>query len=300
MAVNAERLLAMKKEEGRDLVAGKKVIYIYHDQIDSRGEKTSTEGDTFEAVRKAIEEVGELVRFVINSRNGNYVVVTADHGFLFRETPPGEPDKSKLEDKPDWAVVAKKRYLLGRNLPDVDEAYHGDTKVSAKAEGDMEFWLPKAANLFHFAGGARYVHGGTMLQEIVVPVVTVRHVKGKTKGETATRHVGVQVLGVNHRITTPKYRFQLLQTEPVSDRVKGITLKVAVYEDNGPVTNIEKVTFDSTSDNIKDRTKEVVLVLEDRTYDKEAKYRLMLRHADTGIEQSSVEVNIDRAFSDDF
>ena len=300
MAVKADELLAMKKEEGRDLVAGKKVVYIYHDEIDSRGEKASTEGDTFEATRKAIEEVSELVRFVINSLNGNYVVVTADHGFMFRMTKPSEPDKSKLDDKPAGTVIAKKRYLLGRNLPDVDEAYHGNTKTSANAEGDMEFWLPKAANLFHFAGGARYIHGGTMLQEITVPVVTVRHVKGKTKGETATRTVGVQVLGVNHRITTPKYRFQLLQTEPVSDRVKEITLKVAIYEGNDPVTNIEKVTFDSTSENMEERTKQVILILEDRQYDKKTKYRLVLRDADTDIQQSSVDVVIDRAFTDDF
>ncbi len=300
MAVKADVLLAMKKEEGRDLVAGKKVVYIYHDEIDSRGEKLATEGDTFDAVRKTIDEVGELVRFVINSLNGNYVVVTADHGFLFRETPPSEPHKSKLEDKPPGTILAKKRYLLGRNLPDVDEAYHGSTKTTAQAEGDMEFWIPRAVNLFHFTGGARYIHGGTMPQEIVVPVVTVRHVKGKTKGETAARRVGVQVLGVNHRITTPKYRFQLLQTEAVSDRVKPITLKVAIFEGNEPVTNIEKVTFDSGSDNMEERTKQVVLVLEDRQFNKKTKYRLVLRDADTDIEQSSVDVIIDKAFSDDF
>ena len=139
-----------------------------------------------------------------------------------------------------------------------------------------------------------------MLQEVMVPVITVRHIKGKAKGATATKQVGVQVLGVNHRITTPKYRFKLLQTEPVSDRVKEITLKVAIYEDNEQVTNIEKVTFDSTSDNMEERTKQVVLVLEDRTYDKKTKYRLVLRDANTDIEQSSVDVTIDRAFSDDF
>ena len=300
MVVRADDLLAMKKEQGRDLVAGKKVVYIYHDEIDSRGEKASTEGDTFDAVRKAIDEVSELVRFIVNSLNGNYVVVTADHGFLFSETPPTETHKSKLEDKPPGTVIAKKRFLLGHNLPDVDEAYHGDTKTSAKAEGGMEFWLPKAANRFHFTGGARFIHGGTMLQEVMVPVITVRHIKGKTKGKTATKQVGVQVLGVNHRITTPKYRFQLLQTEPVSDRVKEITLKVAIYEGNEPVTNIEKVTFDSTSDNMDERTKQVVLVLEDRTYNKKTKYRLVLRDADTDIDQSSVDVIIDRAFSDDF
>lgn len=139
-----------------------------------------------------------------------------------------------------------------------------------------------------------------MLQEIVVPVITVRHVKGKGKQDTATKSVGVQVLGVNHRITTPKYRFQLLQTEPVSERVKAITLKVAIYEANEPVTNIEKVTFDSTSENMDERTRQIVLVLEDRQYDKKTKYRLVMRDADTDIEQSSVDLIIDRTFSDDF
>ena len=51
--------------------------------------------------------------------------------------------------------------------------------------------------------------------------------------------------------------------EPVSDRVKPITLKVAVYEGEEPVTNIETVTFDSASDNMDDRKKWVDLVLED-------------------------------------
>ena len=130
-------------------------------------------------MRKAINELSELVRYIVNNLNGNYVVITADHGFLFTETPPAETDKSKLEDKPAGTVIAKKRYLLGHNLPDVDEAWHGQTEVTAKAEGDMEFWIPKAANRFHFTGSARFIHGGAMLQEIVVPVVTVRHVKGK-------------------------------------------------------------------------------------------------------------------------
>lgn len=301
IVLRADDLLKMKKQEGRDIVDGKKVVYIYHDEIDSRGEKAATEGDTFDAVRTAINELGDLVRFIVNSLNGNYIVVTADHGFLFSETKPGETHKSKLDHEPTGTVTSKRRYLLGHNLPDVDEAYHGHTKNSANAEGDMEFWLPKATNLFHFSGGVtRFIHGGTMLQEIMVPVVTVRQVKGKGKQETAIKSVGVQVLGVNHRITTPKYRFQLLQTEPVGDRVKGITLKVAIYQAHEPVSNIEKVTFDSTSENMDERTKQVVLVLEDRSYDKKTKYVLRLRDAETDIEQSTVDVIIDRAFSDDF
>ncbi|MEZ6117134.1 MAG: BREX-1 system phosphatase PglZ type A [Pirellulaceae bacterium] len=300
MVADAKSLMAMSKEEGREHVAGKRVLYIYHDEIDSIGDTRSTEDRTFDAVRSAIDTLSELVRFVVNSLNRNYVIITADHGFLFAESPPNETDKSKLADKPPGTVVSKKRFLLGHNLPDADEAYHGSTWTSAKAEGDMEFWLPKGANRFHFTGGSRFIHGGAMLQEVVVPIITVRHIKGKSKQDTATKRVGVQVLGVNHRITTPKYRFPLLQTEPVSERVKPITLKVAIYEGGEPITNIEKITFDSTSETMDDRSKEVVLVLEDRTYNKKTKYRLVLRDADTDIEQSSVDVIIDRAFTDDF
>jgi uncharacterized protein (TIGR02687 family) len=299
-AVKADDLLSMRKEDGRDMVAGKKVIYVYHDQIDSVGDKAASESEAFHAVRKAINEVSELVRHIINNLNGTYVVVTADHGFLYSDTAPTEVQKSKLEEQPKGTVIAKKRYLLGKGLPKIDEAFHGRTETTAKAAGEMEFYVPRGSNRFHFTGGARFVHGGAMLQEIVVPVVTIRQVKGKGKQETATKKVDVQVLGVNHKITTPRYRFMLLQTEPVSDRVKAATLKVAVYEGSTAVTNIASVTFDSESQSIDERTKEVVLTLADRKFDKRTKYRLVLRDSETDIEQSSIDVTIDRTFSDDF
>jgi hypothetical protein len=110
----------------------------------------------------------------------------------------------------------------------------------------------------------------------------------------------VHVLGTSHKITAPRHRFALLQMEPVSVRVKPITLKVAVYEHDEAVTNVETVTFDSTSGQMDERTKWVSLVLRDRPYDKKTRYRLVLRAADTGIEQASVDVIIDRTFTDDF
>ena len=44
----------------------------------------------------------------------------------------------------------------------------------------------------------------------------------------------------------------------------------------------------------------MTLVLQDRKYNKQTKYRLVLRDADTDIERQSVDVIIDRAFTDDF
>jgi uncharacterized protein (TIGR02687 family) len=232
LACKCDELMAKKKDEGREFVKDKRVVYVYHNTVDAVGDDGKTEGHTFEAVRRAIDELAALVGYIINNLNGHHIVVTADHGFLFMESARVETDKSKLKDKPDNAILAKKRYLIGLKLPDYDAAWHGKLSVTAGADGDMEFWIPKGANLFHFVGGARFVHGGAMPQEIVVPVVTVKHIRGKSAQETKIKPVTVQVLGSNHRITSAYCRFQLIQMEAVSDRVKPSTLKVAVYEES--------------------------------------------------------------------
>ena len=300
MACKWDELMAKKKDEGREFVKDMRVVYVYHNTVDAVGDDAKTEGHTFEAVRRAIDELAAVVKYVVNNLNGHHVVVTADHGFLFTEAARVETDKSKLGDKPDTTVLAKKRYLIGPNLPDSDAAWHGKLSVTAGADGDTEFWIPKGANLFHFVGGARFAHGGAMPQEVVVPVVTVRHVRGKSAQDTKTKPVTVQVLGVNHRITSAFCRFQLIQMEPVGERVKPVTLRVAVYEGDEPVTDTQAVKFESGSGNLDERKKWVSLVLKDRQYSKKTAYRLVMRDAETGVEQQGVEVIIDRAFTDDF
>ena len=300
VACKSDELMAKKKEEGREFIKDKRVVYIYHNTIDAIGDAANTEGKTFEAVRKAINELAALVGYIVNGLNGHHIVITADHGFLFTEAARVETDKSKLKEKPSGTVLAKKRYLLGHKLDDNDAAWHGNLSVTAATNDDMEFWVPKGANLFHFVGGARFVHGGAMPQEIIVPVITVKQVKGKSAQDTKTKPVAVQVFGTNHRITSAYHRFQLIQMEPVSDRVKSITLKVAIYEGDEPVSDTQSVKFDSTSGNFDERKKWVNLVLSERQYNKKTPYRLVLRDAETGIEQQSVDVIIDRAFTDDF
>jgi len=93
---------------------------------------------------------------------------------------------------------------------------------------------------------------------------------------------------------------QLIQMEAVSDRVKPITLRVAVYDGEEPITDIQNVKFESSSGNLDEQKKWVSLVLKERQYNKKTPYRLVLRDAETSIEQQSVEVIIDRAFTDDF
>ena len=139
-----------------------------------------------------------------------------------------------------------------------------------------------------------------MPQEIVVPVVSVKQVRGKSADDTRIRNVSVQVLGTNHKITTSNCRFQLIQMDAVSERVKPLTLRIAIYDGDEAVTDIQTVKFDSSSSSIDDRKKWVSLVLKDRQFNKKVPCRLLLLDAETEIMQQSVEVNIERAFNDDF
>ena len=169
------------------------------------------------------------MRHVINGLNGSYVLVTADHGFLYQSSALTLTDKSQLGDRPAGTVIAKKRYLLGTGLPAQDHVYRGETEATSGATG-MEFWLPKGTSRFHFTGGARFVHGGAMLQEIVVPVITVRELEGAAAAPTKTRPVAVHVLGNNIKVTTNRHRIQFIQTEAVTERIKPVTLSVALYD----------------------------------------------------------------------
>ena len=300
VAIKAPDFMAMKKDEGREFIKPYKVIYIYHDQIDAMGDKAATESRTFDAARTTINELGDLVTKIINTFNANQVLITADHGFLFQESALTETDKNRIDEKPAGTVMAKKRYLLGRDLPDSDLAYHGSTTVTADTDDGMEFWVPKGNNRFHFVGGSRFIHGGAMLQEITVPVIKVRQIKGDKVAQTRVKTVGVTVLGNNFKVTTNRHRFRLIQTEAVGDRVKEIILKVGIYEGDQPISNVETIRFDSASKEMNDWEKTISLTLESRTYDKNGVYQLILREAGTELEQARFDLTIDLAFTNDF
>src|SRR5260370_41628101 len=130
LACKSDELMSKKKEEGREFVKDKRVVYIYHNTVDAVGDDGKTEGKTFEAVRRAIDELAALVGYVVNNLKGHHIVVTADHGFLFTETARVETDKSKLKAKPDSTILAKKRYLLGPRLPKPEAVWHRKLRVT--------------------------------------------------------------------------------------------------------------------------------------------------------------------------
>jgi uncharacterized protein (TIGR02687 family) len=298
-AIKADDLMVMSKDKGREFVKPYRIIYIFHDRIDAIGDKVASEGNTFEAVRKTIDDLYALIRFIINSLNGTNVIITADHGFIYQETPPEPMDKSKIEFNPENAVKTHKRFILGNNLSRTGNTFFGNTKITAHTDIEMEFLLPKGTNRFNFVGGARFYHGGAMLQEIVIPVVSASEMKGIHLEKSEVRSVGVSLLGTYKKLVTNRPVYKFIQTDPVSDRMKALTLKISLRDGNDLISNEETVTFDSASASLDERRKSVKLSLKTGTYDHKKEYFLVLRNMDE-TEYERMSVNIDIAFANDF
>ncbi len=296
-AIKAEELLAMSRDKGREFVKPHRIIYIYHNQIDASGDSASTESNTFSAARTSINELTALTGYIINNLNGSIVHITADHGFLFQEASPGQQDKSGLDSKPSGTLKAKKRYLLGNNLGGNPKVWQGSTATTAGTTNSLEFWVPKGANRFHFAGGARYVHGGAMLQEIVVPIVTVKGLRGVEKPSK----VNVSLLGTVKKIVNNMQRFEFIQTEAISEKVRPVTMSVSLRDDADQlISNEITLTFDSASDQMNDRKKSASLIVKSGTYDKKKEFYLVMRDTADNTEIDRIPLTIDLSFGNEF
>ncbi len=102
IAVRYEEVMSAKTLE--DLSAkfsDKKLIYIYHNVIDARGDNAPSENEVFEATEKALDELSKLVRKLRNGINAAHIIITADHGYIYRRTPLAERDKTPTHRQPE-------------------------------------------------------------------------------------------------------------------------------------------------------------------------------------------------------
>ena len=301
MAVSSKELMSWSNQEGRDKVRDVEVVYIYHDTIDAIGDKAATEEKTFEACRSAIEELKDLVGRVINRLNGSRVVITADHGFLFQQKALVAADKTSLKTKPAGAIEAKKRYIVGNNLPSDEACWKGSINDTAHGSSDTDFLIPKAAQRFHFVGGAKFVHGGAMLQEVCVPVLHVRELQKEQAAKHEKQPVGVVAATQPIKLVNNIDKVRFIQTDPVGERFVARLLDVYIVDAQGnEVSSRETINFDSVSKVMDERTREARLKLIGSQFDRNAQYTLVLENAEMRTRYSQYAVTIDLAFQDDF
>ena len=241
-----------------------------------------------------------MSRKILRHFNTSMGFITADHGFLFQQSKLEAADRSSLAEKPTNALKNKKRYVGGFDLPDTKEAWKGSTKATAGTTSDTDFWVPKGANRFHFVGGSRFVHGGVMPQEIVVPVLTVKQLRGEKAEKRTKRKVGVISTKSTLKMVNNIQKFDLMQTEVVSDLVTPVTVSVAIYDGDSKISSEETVTFDCATDSVAERVKQVRLSLSGTDFDRKKDYFLVLKDKDLNTEMERYKVTIDLAFTDDF
>lgn len=300
VAIKHEDLLAIGKDKGREFIKPYQVVYIYHDRVDAIGDKQATETKTFEAVDQTVNELAQVVSFVFNSLSASTLYVTADHGFMYQESALETADKSNLIEKPNGAYITKKRYMLGDALGDTAQAWYGNTHNTAgtePGEGSVDFWVPKGANRFHFTGGARFVHGSAMPQEIVVPLITVKQLDSE---KNKTKFVEIALLGSVNKIVTNMQRFELIQTEPVSDCVLARTVKVAIQDGQSVISDEPVIAFNKAEPSLDERKESVILTLKSGDFDRHKDYYFTIKDLESGVELVRHPMKIDLSFTNDF
>jgi uncharacterized protein (TIGR02687 family) len=254
-AIQAEDFKALNADERRELFKANRVLYVYHNRIDATGDKPGTERQVFEAAEDTLRDIVDLVKKLANA-NATNIFITADHGFLFQDEALAETFFLSTQPQGDDIKVINKRYVLGHGLK-ANSAFATFDSAQLGLQSDLEVQIPKSVHRLRLAGsGSRFVHGGTALQEIVVPVLGVNK-----KRRSDTRLVNVEVWPESDKITTGQVVVRLFQSEPVRDKVQPRTLRAGLYVGETLISNLVSLTFDQTSDDKRDRYQSARMLL---------------------------------------
>lgn len=247
-AMTAEDFHALNtKTQGRELFRDHEVIYVYHNAIDAVGDKRDTEHQICGAVEKAL---GELVKILKKAAAINFtsMLVTADHGFLYQEKGLEEADFLEVEGKIPTELLHR-RFVLGA-IPGMNSSFRAFTHEQLGLESQGVVTFPKGVQRLRKQGsGSRYVHGGTSLQEVIVPIIEVR----KERADD-TRKVTVDLIRTSQQITSGQVAITMVQMEPVSEKLHGTELRIGFYAKDGvSISEIKTVSFTSTAEDIRQR-----------------------------------------------
>lgn len=167
--VALDELLSLQPSKLKTKLDGAQVVLVRSQEIDHAGET----GFTFQARQVMDTVIDNLARAIrkLAAHGIEHAVVSADHGHLFFAT---DRDESMRTDAPGGNTVElHRRCWIGRG----GATSAGCVRVSASSLGytsDLEFIFPAASGVFRAGGDLAFHHGGPSLQEIVVPVLTVR------------------------------------------------------------------------------------------------------------------------------
>lgn len=234
----------------------KPVVYIYHDVIDSTGDKKPSERRTFEAVKEAVNELKIFIKLLHSSYNVAKVLITADHGFLYNDR---EIEEKSLERLPVIDIVqSHNRYYLSLQKSTTDLGYSFPLESTTIFKDDLHVTVPFSVNRYRKQGvGHQFVHCGGSLQELIVPLI-----ESSRKREVVTKKVTPMIINKGGlKIVSNILKLNILQEQEVSRTHKERSLSIGLYNNLTLVSNEEQVILNFTSEAPSERMVRVELLL---------------------------------------
>ncbi len=296
LAIRYDDLKHMKKSDYKDTFTGKKLVYVYHDTIDSYGHQ----GSPFDAAEMAIKELKDLLRALVNHVSATKVIITADHGFVYQRSKLVEYDKI-TKVKNDAVVETDRRYILSKSDAEDMNVLNLPFNAEIITKEPLKVIVPKGTIRFKTQGDdGNFVHGGAMLQEIIVPVIEYFD---KRSDEFKAKKVEVQLTSITRKLTNRISYLEFFQTESVSVKNLPLNLKLYITDvDGNRVSNEVFIIADRDSSDPKDRSFKEKFVLKDLKYKKEDTYYLVLEDDEETVNPilSKAAFTIDLAIVNDF
>ena len=296
VCVQFDDIKNLKVAELRDVLTKRQIIYVYHNQIDARGDKANTEDEVFHACEEAVQEIMDLIHRISVSGNTYHFIVTADHGFIYKRDKLTESDKisGKSEDK----AFVNRRFIVSKAALENDGIDHMSMGRVLGNEDSKVVSYPVSSNVFKVAGGgANYVHGGSSPQEMLVPVLEFK----MERGHMETKNAEIALVSIVHKITNLITSMDFIQSDAVSDTVKAAKYRIFfLSEDNEKISNENSYVADSREENAQKRIFRMRFTFKNKKYDKDKQYYLVVYDEESGLEQWRQPVIMDIVFADDF
>lgn len=286
----------MKQADLRNVFTGQDVVYVYHNQVDARGDAAKTENEVFTACEEAIEEIYALIRRISSQANTHHFLITADHGFIYKR------DKIQTSDKISGASAKSnsigQRYAVSKEAVDTDGVCNFSVGSILGNDDSRVVSYPLASDIFKVAGaGQNFVHGGCSPQEMLVPLVDVKVERGKKETSVAE----IALVSLTSKITNLITTLDFVQTEPISDVVKETTYRIYfVSESNEKISNENICIADKKDKDTVKRMFRFRFSFKNKQYNKSQKYYLVAFDDKNDVEVLRHEIIMDIAFADDF
>lgn len=275
-AIQYSEIIKKNRDELRRYMDDKNVVYIYHDTIDNAGEHDL---DVFEACNTAIKEIIDLIKKLYNTLQISNYMITSDHGFIYRNKKIDASNKYNsfaglgLDDYSQrYAIINNSLELNDSNVFDMNYLGGCTQKV----------FTPYSYDLYRKAGGGiQYIHGGSSLQELVTPVITLSEMRSRSTDKTV-EPVKVRLKTATHKIMNKSFSLQFEQCEKVDGKKTQATLLVYFVDENNELISEKKVLIaNKTTDNPLERIIDMRFLLMNKQYDRNKRYYLMMVDSET-------------------